>query len=263
LAHPWPIAVERRYVRLMTGRIGLLEAAVLEVVRPLAEMQLDSRRLDADSQALIKAIDVVRVKVATGQLYEVGTGGVRALAKQIDLFAGQRVDRVVGRIPTISANVLQAQAVGDLDAWALEQVARIKTIDQRYFDDVQEMVREAVVKGTRSADLARLIMGRVPQETRGRTSAESNARRIARDQLGSLNGKLTRKRYAGANVARYRWATMQDEVVRPVHRQLNGQVFDVGGPGAIGAGAFGQDIHPGDDIQCRCRMIPVFDEDGE
>ena len=126
-----------------------------------------------------------------------------------------------------------------------------------------EFHRQAAADGTRTNDLRDLIRGSVPQEHRGRTSAEYNARRIARDQLGSLNGQLTRKRYAIAGVARYRWRTMRDEAVRDAHADQEGKVFDVNGPGAVGAGVFGQDIHPGDDIQCRCRAVPVFDGEDE
>lgn len=260
-AHPWPTAIERRYVSMLRSRIGRLQAEVMQALDPLISLQLDALRLDADAGTLIKATNAVRVRVATAPQYEVGTDGVRALARQLDLFVGQKVDRVVGRVPTIPANLRQAQTAGDLDRWIKEQVARITTIDERYFDDVEALIRESIVKGARSKELRDLLLGKVPQDGRGLASAEYNARRIARDQLGSLNGKLTRARYAGAGIARYSWQTMEDEAVRSSHRELQGQIFDVGGKGAIGAGEFGQDIHPGDDIQCRCRMRPIFDDE--
>ena len=266
LAQPWPAAVERRYVKILTGRVGLLEAATLDQLEPLIRLQFDASdvvRQDAEFGTLIKAIGSVRALVSAGPRFEVLTNGIRALARQLDLFTGRKVEQVVGRIPTVPANLTQARVAGDLDQWTREQVARIRTIDARYFDDLEAAIKEAIAEGTRSNDLRDLIRGRIPQEHRGRTSAEYNARRIARDQLGSLNGKLTRQRYAGAGVARYRWRTSKDEAVREAHRELEGRIFDVGGPGAVGAGVFGQDIHPGDDIQCRCRAVPIFDDDEE
>lgn len=264
LANRWPAAVERRYVAHLTARLDGLEGAVLAELDPFLALTLDSStRQDAELRDLIRVVQAVRVKVSADAIFKLARGPLAALGRQLDLFTGRQVDRVVGRVPVVPANLVQAQTAGDVDRWVRDQVARIKTIDSRYFDDLEALIRQAAADGTRTNDLRDLIRGSVPQEHRGRTSAEYNARRIARDQLGSLNGQLTRKRYAIAGVARYRWRTMRDEAVRDAHADQEGKVFDVNGPGAVGAGVFGQDIHPGDDIQCRCRAVPVFDGEDE
>jgi SPP1 gp7 family putative phage head morphogenesis protein len=73
---------------------------------------------------------------------------------------------------------------------------------------------------------------------RGRASV------IARDQLGTLNSRLTRARHELVGVARYRWVTMGDDLVRDEHAERNGQEFEWDDPPPDG--------HPGEPINCRC-----------
>lgn len=257
-AHRWPSAVERRYRALLAARRREIEKLVLERLEAPARSTLDARRMDADADVLIRVVEALKAAVVGGTIAAVGDDAVRALGRQLSLFVDRRVEKTVGRIMLVPQNIVAARTAGDLDAWVREQVRLIKTIDQRYFDDLEELIRESVSEGRRSKELARIIQGRIPQERRGKASAEYNARRIARDQLGSLNAKLTKRRYEVAGVAVYGWLTSNDERVREAHRQQHRQIFRVDGPGARGAGVFGQDIHPGEDIQCRCRMVPLF-----
>jgi len=76
---------------------------------------------------------------------------------------------------------------------------------------------------------------------------------IARDQISKHNGALTRARMQGAGIARYQWSSSKDERVRTSHSTLEGRVFSWDRPPPVG--------HPGEDIQCRCVALPVFDDE--
>lgn len=133
-----------------------------------------------------------------------------------------------------------------IDAAMIENVNLIKSIQSQYLDKVRLAVSQNSLAGKRPTSvIADLVeIGRV---------SESRARLIARDQANKLNSALTRARQTTLGVSRYRWSTSGDERVRPSHAELDGKVFSWNEPPAVG--------HPGEDIQCRCVAIPLFEHD--
>lgn len=133
-----------------------------------------------------------------------------------------------------------------IDAAMIENVNLIKSIQSQYLDKVRLAVSQNSLAGKRPTSvIADLVeIGRV---------SESRARLIARDQTNKLNSALTRARQTTLGVSRYRWSTSGDERVRPSHAELDGKVFSWDEPPAVG--------HPGEDIQCRCVAIPLFEHD--
>ena len=81
-------------------------------------------------------------------------------------------------------------------------------------------------------------------------SSKYRAGLIARDQINKLNGDFTYMRYGKAGVKFFIWVTAGDNRVRRRHRRLNGRRF------SMRRGADG--LFPGQDIQCRCTMMPVL-----
>ncbi len=104
--------------------------------------------------------------------------------------------------------------------------------------------------------------------------SENRARLIARDQVGKLNGRLTKRRSQEAGLDLYRWNTAGDERVRSTHKKLNNKICkwdnDTVYADSVadaragnwksrsGAGMFVGT--PGQDIQCRCTSIPIVDD---
>ena len=84
-------------------------------------------------------------------------------------------------------------------------------------------------------------------------STKGRAKRIAVDQIASLNADLTTARHNELGIEEYIWRTRGDSVVRERHANINGTKYKVGEPtGAEG----GQE--PGKPIHCRCIKIPVI-----
>ena len=136
---------------------------------------------------------------------------------------------------------------GMLESWALDNVGLIKSISQRYFQEIEGMVLRSFNAGTRAEDLSVQIRGRYGV-------SESRANLIARDQIAKLQGDLTRERQTALGVRKYRWRTAQDERVRSFHRKLNGKVFSWSKPPKTNKK--GDRNHPGGDYQCRCTGDP-------
>lgn len=120
-----------------------------------------------------------------------------------------------------------------------------------YAAQVDEVLRDPKNLGLRVEELRELLV------ERGNVSA-SRAELIARDQTLKTNAAVTKARQQAAGVASYRWSTSQDERVRPMHAELEGEKFDYDDPPVTNDA--GDKNNPGEDFQCRCVAIPVIPE---
>lgn len=115
-------------------------------------------------------------------------------------------------------------------------------------DDVSKLVEEAHANGLRVEELAGQIKDRFGVSDR-------RAELLARDQSLKLNAQINQHRQRSAGVTQYRWRTVGDERVRPMHSVLNGTVHSWEAPPEV---APGRNEHPGGDYQCRCAADPIL-----
>lgn len=130
-------------------------------------------------------------------------------------------------------------------AFVQENVALIKSIPSRYFDEMEALVLRGFRAGTRGEDIEHEIMDRFGV-------SQSRAALLARDQVSKLNGDLTRERQTALGISRYVWRTSKDERVRESHNSKEGEMYSWDDPPADTG-------HPGEDIQCRCHPEPVME----
>lgn len=155
-----------------------------------------------------------------------------------------------------------------IDTWANNNFTLIKSLTDEYIKKLNTIVSDGVETG-RTWDG---IMGDVRKMDRNMT--KTRARLITRDQIGKLNGTLSKRRQQEAGLDLYIWRTARDERVRATHRPLNNKIcrWD---DSSVYADSIEQALEgnwqnrftarmyvgiPGQDIQCRCVAIPVFDE---
>lgn len=141
----------------------------------------------------------------------------------------------------------------DIAAGFIQQnVALIKDIS----DETASKIQQAIYSGTRAGRSAQEIADRIFKDTGEglgiMQKAHRRAERIARDQIGKLNGQLTRARQTAMGISRYRWRTMLDNRVRIEHIKREGRIFSWDKPPADG--------HPGEPPYCRCYAEPVFED---
>jgi SPP1 gp7 family putative phage head morphogenesis protein len=86
-----------------------------------------------------------------------------------------------------------------------------------------------------------------------------NARLIARDQVGKLNGRINQYRQQSLGAKRYIWRGSKDERERKDHLRLEGKTFSWDKPPVTNRGT-GARNHPGQDYQCRCRAEMVLSD---
>ena len=147
-----------------------------------------------------------------------------------------------------------------VDQWIHENVSLITSIPTEYLNNVEAIIRWGYETRQPKVNVYRKL-----EKLIGLT--RSKARLIARDQLGSLNSKMTQFEHESAGVGKYKWITKRDSRVRDCHRALHGTIHKWSEPPAQWYMTKSRGIvytgyaHPGEAIYCRCTAAPVFDID--
>ncbi len=160
--------------------------------------------------------------------------------------------------------MINATAVTDANAWRSnsEQLGklmktllspstignRVRELQARNVDIIQSIPREAAlrvqdlalkaaVNGERPSTLYDAVM-RTGDVTAGR------AKMIARTEVANANASINEARATSVGIEMYSWETMEDEIVRPAHQEMQSGIFsyddppEVEGEGNHGPGQF-------------------------
>lgn len=168
-------------------------------------------------------------------------------AKRTEEFNARNFQRQFKAVMGIQVPLVEPYLEATVKGFVQQNVSLIQSIPDQYFDRVEQTVLREVTAGTLTGEIAEQI-----GDAYG--VSESKATLIARDQTSKLNGNLTRMRQTEVGVTRYEWSTSMDERVRDSHADKEGDVFSWDDPPADTG-------HPGEDFQCRCAAIPVFEEE--
>ena len=181
--------------------------------------------LDEKAQKIVKKLVDKNIKTVDTRL-----------ADSLKRATGVNLKNVFAGNKTLSASIQKATT---------ENVDLITSIPDEYFAKLRKVVAKGFEQGTRHETLIDEIQ-RIGKVT------ESRARLIARDQTSKLNSAFNKARQTGLGIERYEWQTAGDERVRPEHQAHDGKIFSWNDPPEDTG-------HPGEDIQCRCVAIPIFE----
>ncbi len=206
---------------------------------------------------------VLRVDVGEGRrarilmdLSREGLGGAAAKAEHAAESAAKQVGdsqkKLLAKQSAASIGVditpllTDPKKAAQVEAFVHENVSLIKSLGSNTLDELEKLITRGFADGKRASALGAEI------ETRWGI-AERHARLIARDQIGKLNGQITRSRHEELGIAQFRWITMKDPKVRPRHQPMEAKVFAYKGEGA-------PPFYPGQEVCCRCLEEPLFDD---
>jgi len=133
-----------------------------------------------------------------------------------------------------------------LRAWASEGLGYIVAFPQQRAQQLQRYIATQVHEGARVETIRKRVQAHFGTDRR-------HAELIARDQVGKLNGQITRATQTSLGVDEYVWRTASDGRVRDEHFERDGDTFRWDNPP--------DDGHPGEPIQCRCRAVAVLPQD--
>lgn len=258
----FPERQEDTYRGLLLRRVSAANALLLTKIEPvlrrLAEDINARARRDTMSEDLSILLRVIgEAEEAFERRNEPKAADVEVVGAQVDRFAAAQVARALRRV--VGLDVTRGGLLTEaIQGWSAENVKLIKTIDSRFFDDIRKVTTEALRTGRSTRDLIKEFQARY-------SVSKSRAEVIARDQIGTLNSKLTQDRQTSLGVTKYRWRTLRDERVRgrpggkypdarPSHWAREGQEYEWAKPPRESD----DDGHPGEPIQCRCTAEPVL-----
>lgn len=280
----FPLSAEREYQRFANALIAdvygkALKESLPDLMRMLSEAELEdqlradskwSRAKQNEKERIRKRwrdLDntVIRLRIIMKTIREKvdRAFGIYQINKKLNVIADatrkltvKEWKKAIGK--TLGVNILEDYFDGSfytdmLETLVKENVDLIVTIPANALDKLEKIVLRSYLDGKPVSAIAREIQ-------RSYSTTRSHAQLIARDQIGKLNSKITQRQQKTCGVKRYKWSDSGDSRVRRDHRRLNGKIFSWDDPPVIDTRT-GRRGHPGDDYQCRCVAIPVFDFD--
>ena len=251
----YPHRVEDQYNRWVLRRIRamnkMVEQALIAELRKL-KPEIDERakergrRVDTEAtttNALMQTLNTTKHRWGANRASRVERKQLELFAKNVDSVATANMERQVLSVLSIDAGFNHGPTAALHRRWVTENVKLIKTVDARYFAQLEAEIRQGVAEGRTTKYLTEQI------QQRGHVS-RTNATRIARTEIGKLNSRITQQRHEDVGITQYAWRTVGDERVRDEHAELEGTTHKWSEAPAEG--------HPGTPIQCRCYPEPLI-----
>ncbi len=238
------------FVNTVTSEFNKVRGEVLALLEQ--ERREQGHKTDASNKQKAKdLINKAAVRAAAAWKPRELYNAAARYAKRTNDFQKEQLGRQVQAAMSVSLAAIEPSITVKIEEFAARNVDLIKTVPDRYFDRIRLDVEEAFDSGMHPSTLADIF-----EERDG--MAEGDARRIARDQIGKLNGQLNQERQERMGVTGYTWRTMNDERVRDAHDELDGEHYEWDDPPMGGGTGPDEEGHPGSGIQCRCYAEPDF-----
>lgn len=259
----YPQQAEREFQRVTNGYIRLLNELLKEhlpEIRDAARIERETNQRHDDTADLIAKVTAVFDKMAAElerkisgfDLYD----KIEAMAHLTRKLTIREWKKAVKA--TLGIDLLDDYYTGELyremmERWVDENVGLIKTIPQNSLGKMKRIVLEGYKKGETTTSIVKKI-----QRTYG--VDRRHAQLLARDQIAKLNSNITQRQQLDAGVREYIWSTSGDSRVRDDHKRLNNKRFRWDDPPVVDKRT-GRRCHPGEDYQCRCVALAVFEYD--
>lgn len=244
---PQPAAQARRYSRALRGRLlpyalELVRAGLLPILERVAEQAsrvATTARTDADQigDAIDKAERDFFDKWTRARMEKL----VKPIAEEIESFHAANLNRQLRAAVSIDVVGGEAWLSGSIDEFTRENVALIKSIPTRFFDELETHIKRELADGARWEELIGVVEERY-------SVSQSRAELIARDQAGKFFGDLNRVRQTDLGIERFVWRTVRDNRVREEHEDRDGEVYEWARPP--------DGETPGEPVNCRCYAEP-------
>ncbi len=201
--------------------------------------------LDAYPETIARLMELVRASygdtVSRAQIEAVAL----KTANSTSDFNKDEVGQVFRSIMGVDVIMVDGAVPAEVSAFVTDNVSKITTIQEQYFDQIEQLTLQEVRAGRRTSEISQTLQQRFQV-------SESRGNLIARDQVSKLNGNLTQIRQQEVGAESYKWHTAGDERVRASHRSKDGKFFDWSDPPSDTG-------HPGEDFQCRCWAEPIIE----
>lgn len=179
---------------------------------------------------------------------------VKAIADLVHKLSIREWKKAVSK--TLGIDILEDYYSGDyyremIDRWISANVDLIKTQPKESLGRMKELIYQDYMSGKSTSNIVNELQAQYGMDKR-------HAQLIARDQTAKLNSKITQSQQKDAGVSKYKWSGTLDRRERASHEALEGEILSWDNPPKTDGE---RRCHPGEDYQCRCCALPVFDLD--
>lgn len=253
----YPKTIEAAYQKGLLNIVDHVRATLIPLSKELPSLlasAVASRRMDAnEGRRAQQLIEAARSKMADAVKPHQVEDLARSFAAQTASYQRVQLGRQVHAALGVDVPFTDPKLKPMTEHFVSENVSLIKSIPHTLHDDVEQMVTRAVANGTLHSDLEDQIASRFGV-------AQSDAARIARDQIGKFYGQVNHARQREIGITRFIWRTVGDQRVRDEHDELQAESesepFRFDDPPETDDGP----ALPGQPIQCRCYAEPVFED---
>lgn len=267
----FPVAAEREYIRLTREYMKLLKESIEETLPEMKQIMWQDFRMDSKAtdderkkqrvegfpqmaekteKLFARIKEVFENKVA---LFDIARR-MRSISNKTRLITVKEWKKAIGK--ALGIDIFEDYYLGNfyeeqLEQWIEDNVHLITSIPREALSEMKQVVFEGYVQGKSVTEITRKIQDRYQVN-------KSKAKLLARDQIGKLNANITKHQQTDAGVRKYVWRTVGDSRVRKSHRELDGKTFFWSQPPVVDKRT-GRRCHPGEDYQCRCIALSVFE----
>lgn len=259
----YPEGAERELQRISWAYLRLVNEVVkkyMPAIRKAAATERENNRRKDDAGDLMQAIQKSFQSMGEELERKTSSFGLRKkledLANLTRKLSIQEWKRTVHE--TLGLDIMDDYYLGEfyrqaLQEWIDQNVSLIKSIPQEALSEMHSIVSQGFKTGATLTSIEKEIRNTYHVK-------RSSAKLLARDQIAKLNGQLTKQQQTDAGVNEYIWSTSGDSRVRETHKKLDGKKFRWDDPPVVTPpGKPVRRCHPGEDYQCRCVALPVFD----
>ena len=259
----YPEGAERELQRISWAYLRLVNEVVkkyMPAIRKAAAAERENNRRKDDAGYLMQAIQKSFQSMGEELERKTSSFGLRKkledLANLTRKLSIQEWKRTVHE--TLGLDIMDDYYLGEfyrqaLQEWIDQNVSLIKSIPQEALSEMHSIVSQGFKTGATLTSIEKEIRNTYHVK-------RSSAKLLARDQIAKLNGQLTKQQQTDAGVNEYIWSTSGDSRVRETHKKLDGKKFRWDDPPVVTPpGKPVRRCHPGEDYQCRCVALPVFD----
>lgn len=254
-----PAAVQARYSSSLERLVAEMFRVAEREVRRLFEADAADAAMDASlasqarilTNALTKRFDELFSKRAYPLAEQMVNGANKSSTQQLTT----SLKEMSGGL-TLKTTVLNGPINEIIKASVAENVSLIKNISEQATTAIQGAVMRGITNGNGLADILPAI-----QRQHGITTRR--ARNIAGDQTRKAYNNINKARMQSLGVKRFEWLHSGGGAEpRRDHIAMSGNIYSFDDPPIIDPRTGERGI-PGQAINCRCRMIPVLEFEGD
>lgn len=259
-----PAGVESRYVVALSGLVAQMTAQVKREVLRLFDSGAAGAFFAADAAQPGPGANIgAQARILVGSLSNRFNNLFAKRAPQLanQMAAGAEAAskaqlhaslmKMTGGL-SLKTGIMPAGLQAVYKASVAENVGLIKTIAAEYLKNVEGSVMRSITSGNGLADL-------VPALEKYEGYTHRKAKNVALDQTRKTYNAINRERMTEIGVKRFQWIHSGGGAEpRPLHVAMDGEIFSFDNPPIIDEKTGERGI-PGQAINCRCTMAPVFD----